>query len=144
MKLEQETGTLTRDSFHFVAGTSTGTLLAAGIAAGVPARDLRDIYVERMGEVFGPSTVAELRRVLFGWKHRTENLYALVVDELRPAPGRPGGLPRAGRDPFGGSKPSDLCGRSSLCPQYGRAFEVTRPTRAALDINPDPLQPPRR
>ncbi|HLH73281.1 MAG TPA: patatin-like phospholipase family protein, partial [Chloroflexota bacterium] len=36
VKLEQTTGQLTRDIFAFVAGTSTGAIIAAGIAAGVP------------------------------------------------------------------------------------------------------------
>ena len=35
--LEQRTGRRARESFDFVAGTSTGAVLAAGIAAGVPA-----------------------------------------------------------------------------------------------------------
>ena len=37
--LEDATGKLTRETFSFVAGTSTGSILAAGIAAGVPAID---------------------------------------------------------------------------------------------------------
>jgi Patatin-like phospholipase len=37
-KLEDTTGKLTRDTFSFVAGTSTGAIIAAGVAAGVPRR----------------------------------------------------------------------------------------------------------
>ncbi len=37
LKLEQTTGKPARETFSFVAGTSTGALIAAAIAAGVPA-----------------------------------------------------------------------------------------------------------
>ena len=42
--LEQQTGKLTREIFSYVAGTSTGALLAAGVAAGVPASELLTVY----------------------------------------------------------------------------------------------------
>src|SRR5579884_4291292 len=51
VKLEQTTGQLTRDIFAFVAGTSTGAIIAAGIAAGVPAQRILDLYVTRSPEV---------------------------------------------------------------------------------------------
>ena len=36
-ELERETGRPARETFDFVAGTSSGAVLAAGIAAGIPA-----------------------------------------------------------------------------------------------------------
>ena len=44
VKLESITGKLTRDIFSFVAGTSTGAIIAAAIAAGVPAARILDFY----------------------------------------------------------------------------------------------------
>jgi len=35
--LEKQTGKLTNQFFDYVSGTSTGALLAAGIAVGIPA-----------------------------------------------------------------------------------------------------------
>ena len=45
--LEQQTGKLTREIFSYVAGTSTGALLAAGVAAGIPASQLLAVYTTR-------------------------------------------------------------------------------------------------
>ena len=44
VKLERTTGRLTRDIFSFVAGTSTGAIIAAAIAAGIPATQILDFY----------------------------------------------------------------------------------------------------
>jgi patatin-like phospholipase/acyl hydrolase len=51
-KLEDTTGRLTRDTFSFVAGTSTGAIIAAAIAAGIPAPRIVDLYVKRASQVF--------------------------------------------------------------------------------------------
>lgn len=40
--------------FDLIAGTSTGGILALGVGAGLTAAKLRDLYVERGGEVFPP------------------------------------------------------------------------------------------
>ncbi len=40
--------------FDLVAGTSTGGIIALGLGAGLLASELRDVYVERGGEVFPP------------------------------------------------------------------------------------------
>jgi patatin-like phospholipase/acyl hydrolase len=37
VKLESITGKLTRETFSFVAGTSTGAIMASAVAAGIPA-----------------------------------------------------------------------------------------------------------
>ena len=50
LKLEQETGRPARDVFSFVAGTSTGALLAAAVAAGIPAAQMVDVYKNRSAE----------------------------------------------------------------------------------------------
>jgi patatin-like phospholipase/acyl hydrolase len=45
--LEQQLGKPVRDCFDFVAGTSTGALIAAAVAAGVPATQILNIYKQR-------------------------------------------------------------------------------------------------
>ncbi len=40
--------------FDLIAGTSTGGVIAIGLAAGLKAADLRDLYVDRGGEIFPP------------------------------------------------------------------------------------------
>jgi predicted acylesterase/phospholipase RssA len=82
-RLEATTGRLTRESFDFVAGTSTGAVLAAGIAAGIPADRLVSLYAERSGEVFRRIPVlSTLRRIVRGEVYDTAVLNALIRDEL--------------------------------------------------------------
>ncbi|MBA2265720.1 MAG: patatin-like phospholipase family protein [Chloroflexi bacterium] len=81
--LERDTGRLTRDTFDFVAGTSTGAVLAAGIAAGIPAERLVTLYGERSHAVFrSVPFVSGLRRLLTGTLYDTSALNALIRDEL--------------------------------------------------------------
>jgi uncharacterized protein len=47
VKLERIAGKLTRDIFSFAAGTYTGAIIAAAIAAGVPATRILDFYINR-------------------------------------------------------------------------------------------------
>src|SRR5215211_2395613 len=49
--------------FDLVAGTSTGGILALGLAAGYTAAELRDLYVERGNEVFPPFTASAFGRL---------------------------------------------------------------------------------
>src|SRR5580698_1171456 len=58
MKLESQLGGLTRDHIEFCAGTSTGALLAAAVAAGVPASNLLQVYTARSQEIFTPTGLA--------------------------------------------------------------------------------------
>lgn len=84
--LEQRTGRRARESFDFVAGTSTGAVLAAGIAAGVPAERMVRLYVERAPEIFRRvPIVTELRRLLRGHRYDTAALATVLREELREA-----------------------------------------------------------
>ncbi len=84
--LERATGRPTRESFDFVAGTSTGAVLAGGIAAGIPADRLVALYATRAGEVFRRvPLVSLLRRVLGGDPYDVGVLNALVREELGDA-----------------------------------------------------------
>ena len=40
--------------FDLIAGTSTGGIIALGLAAGVTAAELRNLYIDRGGEIFPP------------------------------------------------------------------------------------------
>jgi predicted acylesterase/phospholipase RssA len=84
--LERATGRPTRDAFDFVAGTSTGGVVAGGIAAGISAQRLVSIYEERSGEVFRRiPLVGALRRLLAGDPYDVRVLNALITDELGDA-----------------------------------------------------------
>jgi len=81
--LERATGRPTRETFDFVAGTSTGAVLAAGIAAGIPAERLVELYAKRSREVFRSiPLLSGIRRLLTGTMYETAMLHALVRDEL--------------------------------------------------------------
>jgi patatin-like phospholipase/acyl hydrolase len=57
--------------FDLIAGTSTGGIIALGLAAGLSARDLRDLYIDRGGEIFpphGPGIFGRLGRRLSAWR----------------------------------------------------------------------------
>lgn len=87
--LERQTGRLTRESFDFVAGTSTGAVIAAGIAAGIPADEIVRLYAERSPQVFRRiPVVSTLRRIVTGTMYETRVLRRLIADELgHPANG---------------------------------------------------------
>ena len=42
--LERQTGRPARDTFDFVAGTSSGAVMTAGIAAGIPAEQMVSLF----------------------------------------------------------------------------------------------------
>lgn len=53
-EIEARTGRRVADSFDLIAGTSTGGIVAAGLAAGLEAKELQSFY-ERYGEkIFSP------------------------------------------------------------------------------------------
>ena len=84
--LERSTGRPVRETFEFVAGTSSGAVLAAGIAAGIPADRLAGLYAERAPEVFRRvPIISTLRRIVSGEVYDTATLNALVREELGPA-----------------------------------------------------------
>ncbi|HEX2998384.1 MAG TPA: patatin-like phospholipase family protein, partial [Anaerolineales bacterium] len=84
-KLEKTTGKLTRDIFSFVAGTSTGAIIATAIAAGVPAEHILDLYVNRCKEIFPRSPWKHIRRVFAGALYPTKNLRNLIAEEIGEA-----------------------------------------------------------
>ena len=85
VKLEATTGRPTREVFSFVAGTSTGAMIAAAIAAGVPAARILDLYINRTGDLFVRYPWTMLKRVLFGYMYSIEELHDLIAEAVGPA-----------------------------------------------------------
>jgi uncharacterized protein len=78
--LEQQTGKLTRDLFSYVAGTSTGALMAAGIAAGIPASELVTVYTTQTKHVFTPTgLIADAKRIADGYMYDPKNLQKVLT-----------------------------------------------------------------
>jgi patatin-like phospholipase/acyl hydrolase len=85
VKLEHTTGKLTRDIFSFVAGTSTGAIIAAAIAAGIPATRILDFYTDRAKEIFNPSLLKFIQLIFLGYRYSTQQLHDLIAEALGPA-----------------------------------------------------------
>ena len=84
-KLEETTRRLTRDIFSFVAGTSTGAIIAALVAAGVPAARILSLYEERAKEIFPRRPWNTLKRVVFGSMYSIRKLHDVLAEELGAA-----------------------------------------------------------
>ena len=86
MQLESQLGGLTRDHFALCAGTSTGALLTAAVAAGVPASDLLKVYTERSADIFTPTGLAaEAKRVAQGFMYDPRRLHDALAVVFGPA-----------------------------------------------------------
>ena len=80
IQLEAQLGGLTREHIDYCAGTSTGALLTAAIAAGVPASQILEIYTERSKEIFTPTGLAaDGKQLIRGFKYDPKNLRDVLV-----------------------------------------------------------------
>src|ERR1035438_8819878 len=78
--LEQQTGKRPRALFSHVSGTSTGALLAAGVAAGIPASELLTVYTTRSKEVFTPTgVIADAKRIAKGYMYDPARLQKVLA-----------------------------------------------------------------
>ena len=77
--------------FDLIAGTSTGGIIAIGLAAGLKAKDLRDLYVDRGREIFPPigsGVVGVVRRRLrntcryFKFRYDRKALMRILLETL--------------------------------------------------------------
>ncbi len=77
--------------FDLIAGTSTGGVIAIGLAAGLKAADLRDLYIDRGREIFPPirrGAAGEVERRLrnacryFKFRYDREALMRILRDTL--------------------------------------------------------------
>lgn len=84
--LEQQLGKPVRECFDFLAGTSTGALIAAAAAAGVPATRILNIYVERAHEIFTPpKVIADAERLVVGYMYDPHNIRKVLASEFGAA-----------------------------------------------------------
>jgi uncharacterized protein len=85
-EIENEIGGPIGDYFDLIAGTSTGGILALGVAYRIPAKTIRDFY-RKMGPTIFPATgrlgVSGLLRQLFGPKHSHATLRAALEQVLQ-------------------------------------------------------------
>jgi patatin-like phospholipase/acyl hydrolase len=80
---EHDRASRARDTFSFVAGTSTGSIIVAAIAAGVPAARIVHLYLTRASKVFaGPPLLNTVQRMLFGHMYSTQKLHDLIAEEF--------------------------------------------------------------
>jgi patatin-like phospholipase/acyl hydrolase len=84
VKLEKTTGKLTREIFSYVAGTSTGAIIAAAITAGVPAEQILDFYVNRTRKIFTTSPLKWIKLIFFGSMYSVEKLHDLIAVAVHP------------------------------------------------------------
>ena len=83
--LEQQTGKPIRESFDFVAGTSTGALIAAAACAGVSASRMLDIYRGDASQIFTPpQPIAEAERLIVGYSYNPDHIRDVLVSEFGP------------------------------------------------------------
>jgi patatin-like phospholipase/acyl hydrolase len=81
--LERATGAPASDHFDFVAGTSTGAIIAAGVGAGFSGDRLVGLYRKRGPELFRRVPIlTPLRRILAGHMYDVDRLRTIVADEL--------------------------------------------------------------
>jgi len=81
--LEQATGKLARESFDFLAGTSTGAVIAAAVGAGIPAERIVSLYRRRGPELFRRLPVLTLlRRIVVGNQYDVAALRRMIAEEL--------------------------------------------------------------
>ena len=87
-RLERETGRPTRETFDFIAGTSSGAITAAALAAGIPAQRIVDLYAARSADVLRRIPVlSTLLRIVTGSMYDTMRLREVITDELGEAAG---------------------------------------------------------
>ena len=81
--LEAATGRLARESFDFLAGTSTGAVIAAAVGAGIPAERIVSLYRRRGPELFRRTPVVSLlRRIVTGNQYDVASLRRMIGEEL--------------------------------------------------------------
>jgi uncharacterized protein len=84
--LEQQLGKPAREVFDFLAGTSTGALISAALAAGVPATRILEIYTQRSDEIFtGPKFIADAKRFIEGYSYDPANIQKVLDSEFGTA-----------------------------------------------------------
>jgi len=71
-RIEEEFAVNWRHDFKLLAGTSTGAIIAAGLAIGIPANEICDLYKKHGHDIFKKSTIPRLG--LFASKYKNVGL----------------------------------------------------------------------
>jgi hypothetical protein len=79
--LEEAVGAPAAQVFDLIAGTSSGGIVALGLVAGKPAREIASLYEQRGPEIFRQTPLTPLRR-LFLSKYPRARLDAALREEL--------------------------------------------------------------
>jgi hypothetical protein len=84
VELERQMGCLAREIFDWVGGTSTGALLTATVAAGIPASESLKVYVQHGPEIFSPHNPLRRKLCLVEYGRMFDNaaLYRAVAQTL--------------------------------------------------------------
>ncbi len=81
--LERSTGRPASEHFDFLAGTSTGAILAAAVGAGFSGERLQALYRTRGPELFRQVPIVSLvRRIIAGHLYDVGRLRELIAEEL--------------------------------------------------------------
>jgi patatin-like phospholipase/acyl hydrolase len=80
--LEEDLGYPIADRFDLIVGTSTGGIIALGLAAGIPARELVEFYVSRKAAVFPRGLRPRWARGLWRAKYTPEPLERALREVL--------------------------------------------------------------
>lgn len=81
--LERTTGRPTRESFDFLAGTSTGAVIAGALGVGIPAERIVALYRERGPELLRRTPIlGTIRRVVTGHLYDVARLNRMIREEL--------------------------------------------------------------
>ena len=80
--LERTDGRPAREIFDFMAGTSTGAIIVAALAAGIPADRIVTLYSGRSRAVLRQRPWKTLARILSGSMYEIGDLHRLVREEL--------------------------------------------------------------
>jgi predicted acylesterase/phospholipase RssA len=79
--LEEHLGKSSHDTFRLVAGTSTGSVIASGIAAGLTGREMYDLYIH-LGEQVFPTTWRSKLWPLTRYRYSSEPLRKVLQQYL--------------------------------------------------------------
>lgn len=83
--LERAAGAPIHTLFDLIAGTSTGGVLACGLAAGLPAGRMADLYLRHGGRIFEPRVWRRVGAVVAAAKHDHRVLEGALAEALGDA-----------------------------------------------------------